>query len=395
MIRRIEARNYRCLRDVAVELDRFQLAVGPNASGKSTLFDAVLFLRDLVRDGVEAAVEARTRNFQDLVWSRPSHDLRFELAVESDAPASAVPGKVLDASPESSFRLRYAVTVGEGERKLAILDDYSCVSSRANERPEAGSGRLSLTEPPVGLLLGLGRSGEWRRTLLDDPQSYGPIMPSMAPVRQVIEATRSLCPEPHRLRRASRARLRGSGVAPDGSNLPWLIKDLQEDHPDDFAEWMADVRTTLPEVAMVSVNEREDERTAYLMVEYANGLRAPSWVVSEGTLRFLLLSLIPFLPTSSLYLIEEPENGFHPFVLDAVYSSLAYPGTSQVIAATHSTELVRLASPEEILCFRRDAEGATEVIRGTDHPIFRGASPEPDVRLLFSTGPFDWSGTDV
>ena len=55
MIRRIQALNYRCLRYVDVSLDRFHVLIGPNASGKSTLFDAIAFLGDLVRDGLERA----------------------------------------------------------------------------------------------------------------------------------------------------------------------------------------------------------------------------------------------------------------------------------------------------------------------------------------------------
>ena len=47
MIRRIQARNYCCLRYVDVSLDRFHVLVGPNASGKSTLLDIVAFLGDM------------------------------------------------------------------------------------------------------------------------------------------------------------------------------------------------------------------------------------------------------------------------------------------------------------------------------------------------------------
>ena len=86
MIRRLGALHYRCLRYVDVELGRFHILVGPNASGKSTLFDAIAFLGDLVSDGLEAAVENRTSNFQDLVWGRPRDGLGFELAVEFDIP---------------------------------------------------------------------------------------------------------------------------------------------------------------------------------------------------------------------------------------------------------------------------------------------------------------------
>ena len=86
MIRRIQALRYRCLRYVDLDLDRFHVLIGPNASGKSTLFDAVAFLGDLVRDGLESAVESRTRNLQDMVWNRPGSGPSFELAVEFDIP---------------------------------------------------------------------------------------------------------------------------------------------------------------------------------------------------------------------------------------------------------------------------------------------------------------------
>ena len=86
MIRRIQALNYRCLHYVDVDLDRFHVLVGPNAAGKSTLFDVVAFLSDFVSDGLGAAVEKRTRNFQDLVWGRPKTELGFQLAVEFVIP---------------------------------------------------------------------------------------------------------------------------------------------------------------------------------------------------------------------------------------------------------------------------------------------------------------------
>lgn len=84
MLRRIEALGYRCFRHVEVELDDFQILVGPNAAGKSTLLDAVGFLGEFVTMGLQEAVRKRTSNFQDLVWNRPDHDLGFEIAVEVD-----------------------------------------------------------------------------------------------------------------------------------------------------------------------------------------------------------------------------------------------------------------------------------------------------------------------
>ena len=51
MIHRIEALNYRCLRDVDVTLGNFEILVGPNGSGKSSLLDVIAILGDILRAG--------------------------------------------------------------------------------------------------------------------------------------------------------------------------------------------------------------------------------------------------------------------------------------------------------------------------------------------------------
>ena len=117
MVRRIQALGYRCLRYVDVRLDRFHVLVGPNASGKSTLFDVVAFLSDLVEDGLEAAVEQRTRNFQDLVWGRPNQKCGFELAVEFDLPQE-VKGQLPAATDFRVFR--YELAISEDDEGVLI-----------------------------------------------------------------------------------------------------------------------------------------------------------------------------------------------------------------------------------------------------------------------------------
>ncbi|HXP88951.1 MAG TPA: AAA family ATPase [Bryobacteraceae bacterium] len=79
MFLRIEAKNYRGLKEVSQPLNSFEILVGANASGKSTFLDVVEFLSDLMTDGLEAAVEMRTRNFHDLVWGREGNTFRFHV----------------------------------------------------------------------------------------------------------------------------------------------------------------------------------------------------------------------------------------------------------------------------------------------------------------------------
>lgn len=45
----LAAERYRSLRDQRIELDDFNLFIGANASGKSTILDALRFLSEAVR----------------------------------------------------------------------------------------------------------------------------------------------------------------------------------------------------------------------------------------------------------------------------------------------------------------------------------------------------------
>ena len=87
VITRVEALGYRSLRYVSQRLGPFHVLVGANASGKSTFLDVIAFLGDIVRAGVEVAVQGdpghrvalRAPDAKQLTWMRQG--ARFELAI--------------------------------------------------------------------------------------------------------------------------------------------------------------------------------------------------------------------------------------------------------------------------------------------------------------------------
>jgi predicted ATPase len=92
--------------------------------------------------------------------------------------------------------------------------------------------------------------------------------------------------------------------------------------------------------------------------------------VSDGTmfvLAFLCLQYQSQPP--DILLIEEPERGLHPYLMEQVMGllrALAHgelgPKAVQVVMATHSAELLEYARPEEVrFVNRRSEDGATTV----------------------------------
>jgi predicted ATPase len=179
----------------------------------------------------------------------------------------------------------------------------------------------------------------------------------------------------------------GKGFRTDGSNLPWVVESLRKQHPERFKLWVDHVRTALRDLEDIETIERADDRHRYLLVSYNNGLRVPAWMVSDGTLRLLALTLPAYLPDfRGIYLIEEPENGIHPRAVETVLQSLAHVYDAQVLVASHSPVVLAQVEPKQILCFAKSTAGESDVVLGSDHPALRDWKGVPNLAELYASG---------
>ncbi len=177
------------------------------------------------------------------------------------------------------------------------------------------------------------------------------------------------------------------GFKPDGSNLPWVIADLEKRSPERLQEWIAHVRTALPDLEGVRTIERPDDKHRYLVLRYQGGLDVPSWMASDGTLRLLTLTLPAYLQDfRGVYLIEEPENGILPRAVETMYQSLASVYDAQILLATHSPVILSVVEPGDVLCFAKTSEGATDIVKGSEHPHLREWRGETNFSVLFAAG---------
>jgi hypothetical protein len=342
---------------------------------------------------------------------------RFDLAVEVEIPEE----RRRRLSPNGYRRARYEVAIGfDAAGQLSIAGETLWLrgepAARAAQQrslfPSAAAPRESIVLPE-----GKRTPSGWKKVVSKMPESgndyffaettgwqnpfrLGPRRSALAnlpedeerfPVatwvkRLLMEGVQRLVLNSDAMRRAQPP---GSPVdfQPDGSNLPWAVEGLRTRDRERFARWVAHVRTALPDLKDIRTVEREDDRHRYLRIEYTSGLKAPSWTVSDGTLRLLALTLLAYLDgPPRVYLIEEPENGIHPQAVETVFQSLSSSYTSQVLCATHSPVVLSLAEPEQILCFARTAEGATDVVNGREHPRLREWKRGADLGTLFAAG---------
>jgi hypothetical protein len=412
MITRVEVLNFRCLRDVSVPMDRFRILVGPNASGKSTFLDALRFVRDVLQPekGPAGAARDRSPDPRDLLWRREGSE--FQIAVELRPPAELVPGA-------EAPLFRYELAIGcplDAEPRinaeaLWFWPESSAQYTATQRRdvfPEMRVARTSLMAEDVEGVTRRGRhkvvakvrdsgrdyyswrfdadggAARWNQVIYvgrsraalgflpegeDDPSRY--LAPRWA--RQVLaDSLLFVQLDVGEMRRPSSPLDQGPLKA-DGSNLSWVMHAMEQTQPGRLSEWLAHVRTMLPEIDSLRTIVRDEDRHCYFEVLYRNGARVPMWLLSDGTLRTLALTMLAYYPWDgfTVIMVEEPENGIHPRAMEGIYQSLSSIWRHHVLLASHSPPLLAIAEPSEILCFSTDGEGATDVVRGEDHPALR------------------------
>jgi len=419
MITLIEALNYRCLKNVRQELGPFHALVGPNASGKTTFLDALAFLGDWFRDGFDAAMGSRGKGLHDLIWGRSGD--RFELAVEAVLPEDDLPP--IDGLTVGDYAIRYEVAFGIHpktnkagmiEEQMLLTEKYSIANQ--SDPPRLGTGLLSRKREgnwrPL-ISVSAWKDEEWRAnpevmvektTALMGEGFYWQVckphpekailkqlsrgeFPSAAWLEHLLtDGVHFLSLENGALRSPS-APGQGAMLTRNGSNLPWVVWELEKEHPDRHQDWVQHLRTALPELESVRTVDRPEDRKRYLMLRFTGGMEIPSWTLSDGTLRMMALTVIPYaFDCRDVWLVEEPENCIHPLNLETVIQSLRSVYDGQVLVATHSPAILSLARLENILTFQNTRNTGAQIIRGDKHPRLVDWKGDPNIATLFAAG---------
>lgn len=390
MITGIHTWNFRMLSGNRLSLRPFQVLVGQNGTGKSTFLSAFAMLSRLLRDGVPDAVSAVASNFEDLCFARPA-SLGF--VVEMSLPNGD--GETRPA--------RYEIEIGrdvQGELRvlhellliLAAPDTAEASPERQRSlfppimeppfRHRIADARKVVSKTPEGKDYFRDEKTEWNnvfrfgleRTALgslpEDPDRFPLAIEARNLLRdgpRLFELQSSLMRAPAPPRQPARLLL-------DGSHLPYLVRELQQRDPVLFAEWVAQLRTGVKGLFAVEVWERPEDKHLVLRASFEHEPQhfVPSWLLSDGTLRLMALTLVSYAARASdrtFVLIEEPENGLHPLAIQTAFAALSRPPSgTQVLVATHSPVLLANVQLEETLVFRRQADGSAMVRRGTEVP---------------------------
>lgn len=344
-----------------IELEPLNVLIGPNASGKSNLIEALSLLGAAPKDLQLAIREGG--GVIDWLWKG------------SAKPATATIDATL-VSPAGRTPLRYRLRFSEVGARFTLVDE-TIENAAEQERYFYYSYQKGQPEIRMRSDALAGAIDTYRQLRREDvsieqsilSQRRDPdIYPELTYVAGQFERMRfyrewnlgrNAAP-----RRAQPTDLRQDFLEEDASNLGMVLNKLQN-QPDvkqqilerlkAFYDRITDFTTTI-EGGTVQVFFQE------------KGLKhsVPATRLSDGSLRYLCLLAVLCHPTPpSVICIEEPELGLHPDIIPAIAKLLLEAANrTQLFITTHSDELVDELSecPEAVIVCERGEHG-TELRR--------------------------------
>src|SRR2546425_115640 len=369
MIRRVKIENYKSLKAAEVPLKELTVILGPNAAGKSNLFDALNLLSRLVTcKNIKEAFEGHRGlplesvhydkgSFADLL-KQESHRLGFEVDVDlSDAVVQETEQRIRDlrkridepnGSPTEKNRvterlLRYRVEL-EIESQSGVMRVMNERLAALRQRGEGEKARNPFVEKN-GTKLSLRMEGQGHPTsheigldyTIASTPLYAPHYPHLTAFREEMSRCRFYYFEPRALMREANAIADVTALGPRGEELAAFYHTLSLRSPKQFGAIKLAAKQLLPRLKDLDV-ERTEKAQLFLRVweddaSYSNRL------ISEGTLRVLgLLAVVSPTSGSTTIGYEEPENGVHPRRLRNIAELLmnAADGSRQILINTHS-----------------------------------------------------------
>ncbi|MBU1195217.1 MAG: AAA family ATPase [Proteobacteria bacterium] len=421
MITRIEATNYRCLEKADVDLSEYIVLVGSNGAGKTTLLD----IPDLISECLQSPSVGQAFTLSHK--GRPprcfflegllfqGHGTHFSIAIEARLPEHVIEALVpalSSADQQNSDKwwrfIRYEIRFEIfNKRELTISDEHLFLFSE-KDAPERGGIRIFGEYPQKSWRTIIKRTPGEKSSIRVETQKNAKsktlsITQSILALPKVkFESADDfpaaswfydlLCeksvfyrPDLYSLQTASPPGL-SERIIPNAANLPWLALTLQKNESR-YRLWIDHVKTALPQVENIFVKEREEDHHAYFIVLYQGGYEVTSSGLSEGTLRILALTIIPYLDNlPSLIITEEPESGIHPRAIESVLQSLSSVYGSQVLVSSQSPVVLAQSELDKILCARLSDNGAASIVKGIDHPQLKEWRGQIDLGALFAAG---------
>ena len=399
MLKRIKIQGYKSLADVEVHLGYLAVLIGPNASGKSNLLDALHLLsriatsrtlREAFAPHQGYPLESFTFGTEGVKTLRQQEKVSFSIEIDVQLSPTVVekvnrqiqkmkPTSITDVQDkgrsaskrlrpvrEENLQYRVEIEMLPQEGVLRVADEYLAALNAKGALKQNRKPFLERVENRLCLRM----AGQAHSTCYDLPldqsilsMPHSPIhYPHVAAMHHELASWFTHYFEPRERMRFLTPAKEVDHIGVMGEELANYLHTLKTHNERQFESIEKALHSIIPSITGIEVDINDLGEVELNLREAERGMSIR--VVSEGTLRILgLLALVGSKEPPALVGFEEPENGVHPRQINRIAKFLdtrRLLERTQYIVTTHSSLLLEFIRPEFFYVCRK-VDGNTTI----------------------------------
>ena len=410
-IKKIKVSNFKSFDEAEIELGRFNVLIGANASGKSNFINILQFIKDIAEYGLDNAISMQGGvDYIRNINIGCSKNLSIELHIDSkDKPIKTFgfgKGEDRRVIGISAYEFMYKFSIEFYKRRkgyrvaderLVAKCDFENVElekekMKLREKEKIGEGELifindkgrvkydlktvdtqikkeDLISPLFSKKEFLGEKISSKELFIESPIFFPPLSLGISNLSVGISnffSAISIYDLDPKISKKATLITGKTELEHDGSNLAIVLKNILDDRKK--AERISNlIKDLLPFIEEITVEKLPDKSLlASLKEVYYGKTVLPAFLISDGTINITALIIALYFEEKSLIVIEEPERNIHPHLISKIVDMMEDVSerlNKQIIVTTHNPEVVRYTDIDNILLVYRNDKGFSQISR--------------------------------
>ncbi|MDP3103025.1 MAG: AAA family ATPase [Candidatus Methanoperedens sp.] len=390
-ITKIRLSNFKSFKDLDVELGKFNVFVGANASGKSNFIQILKFLRDIKNHGLDNAISMQGGvEYLRNINLGQSDELSLEVTTDdlfmSFLPETNINERIRIDRYETIYKIiikfknevaGYEMsdeTIAQKCNFVKLVRNNSDEKNKFDEKEIHGKGEILISRLNGKINFNSTQPDEVKIKeedilppfLRNDKESKSLLLQYLYFISPFFSDFSIYDIDPKLPKKATPITGKAD-LEEDGSNLAIVLKNILENE-DNKRKLSNLVRDVLPFVEEIGVEKLADRSLIFKLREiYSENQYLPASFLSDGTIYITALIIALYFDSKPIIIIEEPERNIHPYLISRLINMMKEVSEEkQIIITTHNPEVIKHAGLENIYLVSRDKEGFSTISKPSE-----------------------------
>ena len=329
MIKKLVIENFKSLEKIELELDKFNVLIGPNSSGKSNILQAISFLSEMLELSIDNLVRKYAGSYSDMVYKQEiwrnikinieAENFEYGVEIKGEKGFAGIAKEILRSGEKEIIREHQNIKV---PKDISLDSKSESIFFRNNFYLVERFGIKEIREYLSNWII-----YDFRPEVMKKEQQKSKI--------DIVDK--------------------------EGANVFWVLQRLLNERRNLYLN-IEKMAKEFDNFEQIGIEDLPGDKIIGFLAK--NGKKYYSYTLSDGFLKTLaLFTSIIDNKKPKVLIYEEPENFIYPNALEVV-ADLFKISESQVIVATHSPILLNFLKPEEVnIIVVEKKEGKTSTIK--------------------------------